>query len=448
MTTTTKKPKAPKTLAEVYSKDVRDAAYARVVHLDPAKVHDNPWQPRAVIDPEDLKELAESIHAQGLLQPPVARFTEEFGDECQLAFGHRRVAAIRLQLKEGRWSGGIPVSVQELSDADMVLMALAENAKRKDLSILEEVKAYDKALAEVKGLKITNLAQSIGMSRSALSNQLRLLNLPDVALEHLGTGKLTPAAAREILVLATGVHRHDEEIEMVIEELQKSTSEGPWKVDHVRRQIIYVVAEHAGRKWRPMSKPGNADGWEDVERKAPAFDVSKFKEEHSDRVHKIPHRYERGSREWTCHGRKWDQLQKVATKGKEGEEEIQKLKTWSTLMKMVPVFEEALGESVPRETEDGVIELTDDQKLKLGTLAELAENTGAQWGQFVGQTANRQGFFSDPAECYERCIKGAQFGTNHQGQIRLFCFNKEHYEEKEALGQQEYMDSLKPEQEA
>ena len=278
MTTTSKKPKAPKTLAEVYSKDVREATYARVVHLDPAKVHDNPWQPRTIIDPEDLKELAESIHEQGLLQPPVARFTEEFGDECQLAFGHRRVAAIRLLIKEGRWSGGIPVSVQELSDADMVLMSLAENAKRKDLTILEEVKAYDKALAEVKGLKITDLAKSIGMSRSALSNLLRLLNLPDVAVDCIGTGQLTPAAARKLLVLATGDHRHDEEIEKAIEELKRLHGDAAWRVQDVREEVHDAVVELAGRKWRPLAEADDYDKWTSTaDSKSPAFDVEKFK---------------------------------------------------------------------------------------------------------------------------------------------------------------------------
>jgi ParB family chromosome partitioning protein len=218
MTTKTETKIAPNT-------KVREATFAQIVHLAPEKIHDNPWQPRASIDPEDLRELAESIYEQGLLQPPVARFSEEFGSECQLAFGHRRVAAIRLLIQEDRWEGNIPVSVQELTDADMVLMALAENSKRKDLTILEEVRTYDKALAEVKGLKIQHLANSIGMSRSALSNLLRLLNLPDVAVDCIETGQLTPAAARELLVLINGDHRHDEEIEQAIVELKRRNAE-------------------------------------------------------------------------------------------------------------------------------------------------------------------------------------------------------------------------------
>jgi ParB family chromosome partitioning protein len=361
MTTKTEPKRAPKS-------KVREATFAQVVHLAPEKIHDNPWQPRASIDPDDLRELAESIYEQGLLQPPVARFSEEYGSECQLAFGHRRVAAIRLLIQEGRWEGNIPVSVQELTDADMVLMSLAENAKRKDLSILEEVRAYDKALAEVKGFKIQHLANSIGMSRSALSNLLRLLNLPDVVLDLIDSGKLSPAAAREILILVNDDHRHDQEIEWIVKDLGKYRSV---RVEDARQSIQSSVIHFSGNRWRPTDAPSEShyEGY-GVSGESPAFDVKKFREDNPKKLHKIPRR-DKGSREWTCSGGKWLKLQREVTKNDEQTEDAKSLKRWGAVLKLDRLFKSVMKDTVPRETEDGSFDLTPYQKELLGTRAEL-----------------------------------------------------------------------------
>ena len=97
------------------SEKPRAATYAQVVHIPVDQIKDNPWQPRTAMDPDELQDLADSIHAHGLLQPPLARM--DLGKSglvsYQLAFGHRRVAAIRKLIEAGLWQGDVPCSVQE-----------------------------------------------------------------------------------------------------------------------------------------------------------------------------------------------------------------------------------------------------------------------------------------------------------------------------------------------
>ncbi|MCH7800791.1 MAG: ParB/RepB/Spo0J family partition protein, partial [Chloroflexi bacterium] len=434
------------TAPETKPEDMREAMYARVVHIDPEKIYDNPWQPRASIDAEGLRELAESIHEHGLLQPPVGRFKEDFSDKVELAFGHRRVRAIELLIGEMRWSGGIPVSVQVLTDADMVLMALAENSKREDLTALEEIRAYDKALKEVKGLKIQHLADSIGMSRSALSNLLRLLNLPDVVLDHIDSGKLSPAAARVFLALVNDDHRHDQEIEWAIESLGRYST---WRVEDAQSMIRQAVVHFAGNRWRPMTKP-IADSMEMYGNEAefPAFDVKKFREDNPKKLHKIPRR-EKGSREWTCSGGRWAKLQREATKNDEQSDDAKALKRWGAILKQDPLFKSVMNGTVPGETDGGLIELTADQIEKLGTRAEL--NTSVKHEDFHepvhrGAWSNTLPLLADVAECRERCAIGAQYiQVRSTDPPRLHCLNQAHYLEKLAQGEREWAEkALRP----
>lgn len=97
-----------------------------IVRLFPVDaIQGNPWQPRKTADPEALQELPDSIATSGLLQFPVGRATE---DGLQIAFGHRRIDAVRLLVEDGRWEGGAPVILRDLTDQQMALFALEENA--------------------------------------------------------------------------------------------------------------------------------------------------------------------------------------------------------------------------------------------------------------------------------------------------------------------------------
>ena len=157
--------------------------------VDLELIDDNPWQPRQVIDPDALDELAESINQLGLLQSPLGRRSPDVSDRIQTAFGHRRVAACRLLYQQGRWERCIDMDVADLTDEEMAVMALTENESRKQLSQIEVVRAHKRAIDET-SLSVQALADKLGMNRPTLSNNLRVLELPDFILQHVESGDL------------------------------------------------------------------------------------------------------------------------------------------------------------------------------------------------------------------------------------------------------------------
>ena len=155
--------------------------------VDLELIDDNPWQPRQVIDPEALEELADSIAKFGLLQAPLGRRVE--GGRIQVAFGHRRVAACRLLHRRDAWPSGIDMDLEDLTDETMAVLALTENEVRQQLTQVEVVRAHRRAIDET-SLTIQDLATRLGRDRSTLSNNLRVLELPDFVLAHVETGDL------------------------------------------------------------------------------------------------------------------------------------------------------------------------------------------------------------------------------------------------------------------
>ena len=158
--------------------------------LDVSAIHPNPDQPRKVFDEEQLEELADSIAAQGLLQPIVVR---EHEGSYQIVAGERRYqASVRAGLTT------VPALVREVSDDEVLALALVENLQRTDLNPLEAARGY-KALIEHNGLTHEEVARALGKSRSAISNALRLLDLPEEVQELVIQGRLTAGHARAIL---------------------------------------------------------------------------------------------------------------------------------------------------------------------------------------------------------------------------------------------------------
>jgi ParB family chromosome partitioning protein len=156
----------------------------------------NPHQPRQREDPEALRDLAASIAAHGVLQPVIV--TEVLGSlppTYQLVAGERRWRAAR---QAGLTS--IPAIVKEVSPRQMVELALVENLQREDLNPLEEAEAY-RVLVEEFGLSHDDVARQVGRSRPAVSNTLRLLQLPDAVRQRLASGELSAGHARALLAL-------------------------------------------------------------------------------------------------------------------------------------------------------------------------------------------------------------------------------------------------------
>src|SRR5258705_4223091 len=152
----------------------------------------NPNQPRKLLDPESVSELAASIRSSGVIQPVVVR---RHGAGYQLIAGERRWRAAR-QAGLAR----IPAVVREATDAQSLEIALVENLLREDLNPMEEAEAYQRLLAEFAWTQ-EELAQRVARDRSSIANCLRLLKLPDVIQADLRGGRLTMGHARALLSL-------------------------------------------------------------------------------------------------------------------------------------------------------------------------------------------------------------------------------------------------------
>jgi len=153
------------------------------------------FQPRKIFNQDSLKELAESIKAQGIIQPILVRMVSS--DQYEIVAGERRWQAAKMaNLKE------VPVVIKDISDSTALAMALIENIQREDLNVIEEARGIKRLIDE---FKITHeeAAGAVGKSRTAVSNILRLLNLCEHAQNALETKKIEMGHARAILSLSS-----------------------------------------------------------------------------------------------------------------------------------------------------------------------------------------------------------------------------------------------------
>ena len=170
-----------------------EAGQPELVHLPVEMVHPNPRQPRRRFEPEAASGLASSIRLQGVLQPIVVRRRSEGGFE--LIAGERRWRAAR--------SAGVatlPALVRDVGDRDSLLLGLVENVAREQLSPVEEARAYASLVDEFE-LSLGDVADRVGRSKSAVSNRLRLLELPEEVLWMLARGDMSEGHARAVLSL-------------------------------------------------------------------------------------------------------------------------------------------------------------------------------------------------------------------------------------------------------
>lgn len=154
----------------------------------------NPRQPRNRFDEEQLQALAESIRARGVIQPVLVR--PDRTGQYELIAGERRWRAAQLAELDR-----IPAVVRYHDDATSLELALIENMAREDLNPVEEARAC-MALVEELGLTREDVGLRVGRSRVAVSNLLRLLELPDEALELLEQGRLSEGHGRALLLAA------------------------------------------------------------------------------------------------------------------------------------------------------------------------------------------------------------------------------------------------------
>ena len=161
--------------------------------IDPELLRPNPYQPRMEFDETQLRELADSIKENGVIQPITIEDARD--GSFYIIAGERRTRASRLAgLKK------VPVQLSAFSDQKKLEVALIENIQRADLNPVEEAKAYYR-LMELGGLKQEEVAQKVGKNRATVANSIRLLKLPEDIQKSLVNGEITAGHARALLMV-------------------------------------------------------------------------------------------------------------------------------------------------------------------------------------------------------------------------------------------------------
>jgi len=176
------------TPADTENKSPEDATKMVPVGL----LQPNPNQPRGEVDPDDLKDLAASIRANGILQPILVR---KAGERFEIVAGERRWRAAQVAELET-----VPVLVREITDNESAVFALVENVQRTDLNAIEKATAFRK-LQETLDTTQDEIAKKVGLERSTVANFVRLLDLPAEVQAHVSRGTLSMGHARALLGL-------------------------------------------------------------------------------------------------------------------------------------------------------------------------------------------------------------------------------------------------------
>jgi len=181
-------------LDALFAANDTDSAAQGAMTVRLSEIEPNKNQPRKEFEQAALEELADSIREHGVIQPLLVRRLDAGG--YQLVAGERRWRAARMAGLDV-----VPVVIRDLSDTEVMEVALIENLQREDLNIMEEAAGYH-ALMEEYDMTQDQVASRVGKSRSAVANALRLLNLPDEVAAMVREGKLSAGHARALLSIA------------------------------------------------------------------------------------------------------------------------------------------------------------------------------------------------------------------------------------------------------
>lgn len=235
------------------------------VTLKISEIEPNRSQPRKEFDEKALSELAESISKHGLLQPLLVRPLPLGG--YQIVAGERRYRACRMAgITE------VPVIIRELGDTETMEIALIENLQREDLTPIEEALGYQ-VLIDEHGFSQEEVAQSVGKSRPAIANSLRLLKLPQSILDLISDGKISAGHARALLTLedeklmqelAEEIIKKDlsvRQVEKICKQKPKPEKEEiPEKKPSFYSMVELALNESLGRKIKVSKNKGKQGG--------------------------------------------------------------------------------------------------------------------------------------------------------------------------------------------
>jgi ParB family chromosome partitioning protein len=210
-----------------------------LLDLPVGKIEPNPDQPRSEFEAGPLQALADSIAATGLLQPLIVRPLDAAGERYELVAGERRWrAAQQAGLKT------VPAVVRVSPDDDRLQAALIENMVREDLNPVDEARACA-SLVDDLGISKEELGRRVGRSRAAISNLIRILDLPDEALGLLSGGDLSEGHGRALLLVRDQDERR---------KLARRAAKDGWSVRETERR-----AKAAGEPAKSKSKGASAD---------------------------------------------------------------------------------------------------------------------------------------------------------------------------------------------
>ena len=198
-------------------------------------IRPNPYQPRKIFEADAIEELKDSILQHGVIQPIIVRKSIK---GYEIVVGERRFRASKEAGLEY-----IPAVVRELTDEQMMELALLENLQREDLTPIEEAEAYERLINELK-IKQEDLAKKLGKSRPHITNMIRLLSLPEKIRAMINSKELSMGHGRALLAL-----KNEKEILEVANKIRK---------EHLNvRQVEQLISELNDKK--PKKKPKKAD---------------------------------------------------------------------------------------------------------------------------------------------------------------------------------------------
>ncbi|MFS0749723.1 nucleoid occlusion protein [Oceanobacillus sp. 1P07AA] len=214
-----------------------------VIQINVDNIHPNRYQPRTIFQEEKIKELAQTIHTHGMIQPIVVRKLEEEGS-YELIAGERRWRAVQ----HLGWEQ-VSAIIRDMTDTETASVALIENLQREELTVIEEAVAYAKLL-ELHSLTQEALAQRLGKNQSTVANKLRLLKLPEEVQTALLDKAISERHARALIKLK----KEEQQLAILHEILEKGLN-----VKQTEDRIAQMNEPKEKKKPKPKFKGVNKD---------------------------------------------------------------------------------------------------------------------------------------------------------------------------------------------
>lgn len=223
--------------------DLKKQGDEEVLLVEVGNLDVSPYQPRKTIGEAELKELAESIRASGILQPILAR---RIGERFEIVAGERRWRAAQLA-----GLSKVPVLVRTITDQDSAVFGLVENLQREDLNAIEKAQGFRLLMSTLRATQ-DDVAKKVGLERSTVANFLRLLDLPEDVQAHVSRGTLSMGHARTLLALPDAA---------TASAFANECIKGAWSVRETEAKVKAAQQAAMGEASKPAGKGKSRPVW-------------------------------------------------------------------------------------------------------------------------------------------------------------------------------------------